>query len=95
VLEVGQLLEHLAGFSVRGSGPDAIVFSNTARNSRSNCAEANVVIDGADHGHINYVPPKEVAAIEAYPEPAGAPAQYRAECGLVVIWTKKYRGKTR
>ena len=92
VLEVGQLLEHLAGFSVRGSGPDAVVFSNSARNSRSNCAEANVVIDGADHGHINYVPPREVAAIEAYPEPAGAPGQYRAECGLVVIWTKKYRG---
>lgn len=92
VLEVGQLLEHLAGFSVRGSGPDAVVFSNSARNSRSNCAEANVVIDGADRGHINYVPPKDVAAIEAYPEAAGAPAQYRAECGLVVIWTKKYRG---
>jgi hypothetical protein len=94
VLEVGQLLEHLAGFSVRGSGPDAVVFSNSARNSRSNCAEANVVIDGADHGHINYVPPKEVAAIEAYPEPAGAPGQYRAECGLIVIWTKKYRGSS-
>ena len=91
VLEVGELLEHLAGFGVRGSGPDAVVYSHSARSSRSNCAEANVVIDGADHGHINYVPPKEVAAIEAYAEPAGAPGQYRAECGLIVIWTKKYR----
>jgi len=95
VLEVGQLLEHLPGFSVRGSGPDAVVYSNSAKNSRSNCAEANVVIDGNDHGHINYVPPNEVAAIEAYAEPAGAPAQYRAECGLVVVWTKKYQGKRR
>jgi hypothetical protein len=93
VLEVGQLLEHLAGFSVRGSGPDAVVFSNSARSARSNCAEANVVIDGSDHGHINYVPPREVAAIEAYAEPAGAPGQYRAECGLIVIWTKKFQSK--
>ncbi|MDB4884433.1 MAG: TonB-dependent receptor plug [Gemmatimonadetes bacterium] len=91
VREVGQLLEHLAGFSVSGSGPDARVYSNMAKSSRSNCAEANVVVDGSDHGHINYVPPLEVAAIEAYPEAAGAPAQYRAECGLIVIWTKKYR----
>ncbi|HEV7991770.1 MAG TPA: carboxypeptidase-like regulatory domain-containing protein [Gemmatimonadaceae bacterium] len=90
-LEVGQLLEHLAGFSVRGSGPDAVVYSNSARASRTNCREANVVIDGSDHGHINYVPPREVAAIEAYAEAAGAPGQYRAECGLIVIWTKKYR----
>ena len=33
-------------------------------------------------GTINYVHPDEVAAIEAYPEAAGAPGQYRAECGL-------------
>ena len=91
VLEVGQLLEHLSGFSVQGAGPDARVYSHSARTSRSNCAEANVVVDGSDHGHINYVPPREVAAIEAYPEAAGAPGQYRAECGLIVIWTKKYR----
>jgi hypothetical protein len=91
VLQVGQLVEHLPGFSVVGSGPDARVYSNSAKTSRSNCAEANVVIDGSDHGHINYVHPDEVAAIEAYPEAAGAPGQYRAECGLVVIWTLKYR----
>ena len=90
VLEVGELLEHIAGFSVRGSGPDAVVYSNSARASRSNCTEANVVIDGSDHAHINYVPPKEVGALEAYPEAAGAPSQYRAECGLIVIWTKRH-----
>jgi hypothetical protein len=72
-----------------------MVYSNSARASRSNCTEANVVIDGSDHGHINYVPPNEVAAIEAYAEPGGAPGQYRAECGLIVVWTKKYQGKRR
>jgi hypothetical protein len=91
VLETGQLLEHLAGFSVNGSGPDARVYSNSARFNHSSCAEANVVIDGSDHGHINYVPPREIAGIEAYPAAAGAPAQYHAECGLIIIWTKKYR----
>ncbi|MEO6528500.1 MAG: carboxypeptidase-like regulatory domain-containing protein [Gemmatimonadaceae bacterium] len=91
VLQVGHLIEHLPGFSVRGTGPDARVYSNSAKSSRSNCTEANVVIDGADHGHINWVHPAEVAGIEVYPEAAGAPGQYRAECGLIVIWTLKYR----
>jgi hypothetical protein len=95
VLQVGQIVEHISGFSVRGTGPDAVVYSNSARSSRSNCTEANVVIDGADHGRINYVPPREVAAIEAYPEAAGAPGQYRAECGLIVIWTKRYSAMPR
>lgn len=95
VVEVGQLVQTIAGFTVRGSGPHAKAYSNSAKGSRSNCAEANVVIDGSDRGHINYVPAKEIAGIEAYPEAAGAPGQYRAECGLIVIWTKKHVPKPR
>lgn len=90
VAEVGQLVQTIAGFTVRGSGPEAKVYSNSANGSRSNCAEANVVIDGSDHAQINHVPAREIAAIEAYRESAGAPGQYRAECGLIVLWTKKH-----
>jgi hypothetical protein len=37
------------------------------------------------------VPPHDIAAVEIYPEAAGAPGQYRAECGLILVWTKKWR----
>jgi hypothetical protein len=66
------------------------VYSTSARAGRPNCKEANVVIDGVDQASINFTPPNEIAAMEVYPEAAGAPAQYHAECGLIVIWTKKY-----
>jgi len=94
-LRTGQLLEMIPGFGVRGSGPGAVVFSNSAHTSRVQCTEANVVIDGSDHAHINDVAPQEIAGIEAYPEAAGAPAQYRAECGLIVVWTKLPAAKPR
>jgi hypothetical protein len=49
------------------------------------------VIDGVDHAQLNTVPPGEIAAMEVYAEAASAPGQYRAECGLIVIWTKRWR----
>jgi hypothetical protein len=88
--ELGIFVQHLGGFYVDGVGPYAHVFSNSARAGRHHCGEANVVIDGVDRASINFTPPNEIAALEVYPEAAGAPAQYRAECGLIVIWTKKY-----
>jgi hypothetical protein len=88
--ELGIFVQHLGGFYVDGVGPYAHVFSNSARAGRHHCGEANVVIDGVDQASINFTPPNEIAAMEVYPEAAGAPAQYHAECGLIVIWTKKY-----
>jgi hypothetical protein len=88
--ELGIFVQHLGGFYIDGVGPYAHIFSNSARAGRPNCHEANVVVDGVDQASINFVPPREIAAMEVYPEPAGAPAQYRAECGLILIWTKKY-----
>ena len=49
----------------------------------------NVVIDGVDQAQVNTVPPSEIAAMEVYAEAASAPGQYRAECGLILIWTKR------
>jgi hypothetical protein len=88
--ELGILVQRLGGFNIVGVGPMAQVYSNSARVGRPSCKEANVVIDGVDQAPVNFVSPNEVAAIEVYPEAAGAPGQYRAECGLIVIWTKKY-----
>ena len=88
--ELAPVIQRVGGFSIFGFGPDAQVFSTSARAGRPNCREVNVVIDGVDQATINMVPPHDIAAVEIYPEAAGAPGQYRAECGLILIWTKKY-----
>jgi hypothetical protein len=88
--DLGILVQHLGGFNIVGVGPFALVYSNSARAGRPNCKEANVVVDGVDQASVNFIPPSEIAAMEVYPEAAGAPGQYRAECGLILIWTKKY-----
>jgi hypothetical protein len=89
--ELAPVIQHIGGFRVVGFGPNTQLFSTAARAGRPNCKEANVVIDGVDQATINMVPPHDIAAVEIYPEAAGAPAQYRAECGLIVVWTKKWR----
>jgi hypothetical protein len=88
--EMGIVIQRLGGFQIVGVGPDARVYSTSARAGRPNCKEANVVIDGVDQAEVNTVPPSEIAAMEVYAEAASAPGQYRAECGLILIWTKKY-----
>jgi hypothetical protein len=88
--EMGIVIQHLGGFQIVGVGPDARVYSTSARAGRPNCKEANVVIDGMDQAQVNMVPPSDIAAMEVYAEAASAPGQYRAECGLILIWTKKY-----
>jgi hypothetical protein len=89
--ELAPVIQQVGGFTVVGFGPNAQAFSTSARMGRPNCREANVVIDGVDRAAINMVPPHDIAAVEVYAEAAGAPGQYRAECGLIVIWTKKWR----
>jgi len=88
--EMGIFIQRLGGFRIDGVGPEARVYSTSARAGRPNCKEANVVIDGVDQAQVNTVPPVEIAAMEVYAEAASAPGQYRAECGLILIWTKKY-----
>ena len=53
--------------------------------------ESNVVIDGIPRAGMNYLPPSQVAGIEIYRDGVTAPGPYRGDCGLVVIWTKRYR----
>jgi hypothetical protein len=89
--ELAPVIQRAGGFTIVGFGTNAQVFSTAARASRPNCKEANVVIDGIDQATINMVPPHDIAALEIYPEAAGAPGQYRAECGLIMIWTKRWR----
>ena len=88
--DLGIYIQRLGGFQIVGVGPEAQIFSTSARAGRPNCREANVVIDGVDQAQVNTVPPSDVAAMEVYAEAASAPGQYRAECGLILIWTKKY-----
>ena len=89
--ELAPAIQHVGGFTIVGFGPNTQVFSTSARAGRPNCKEVNVVIDGVDQATINMVPPHDIAAVEIYPEAAGAPGQYRAECGLILVWTKRWR----
>ena len=89
--ELAPIIQQVGGFTVVGFGPNAQAFSTAARMSRPNCTEANVVIDNIDRAAINMVPPHDIAAVEIYAEAAGAPGQYRSECGLILIWTKRWR----
>jgi hypothetical protein len=91
VTELAPVIQRAGGFTVVGFGTSAQVYSTAAKASRPNCKEANVVIDGIDQATINMVPPHDIAALEIYPEAAGAPGQYRAECGLIMVWTKRWR----
>jgi outer membrane receptor for ferrienterochelin and colicin len=90
------LLRTVSGFRISGSGPDAKVYSSRSHGSLSGGGcQTNVVIDGMQHqeqdsaGGINWMPPSDIGAIEAYPGPAGAPVQYDSACGVIVIWTKR------
>ena len=40
---------------------------------------------------MNYLPPSQVAGIEIYRDGVTAPGTYRGDCGLIVIWTRRYR----
>jgi hypothetical protein len=89
--ELAPVIQHVGGFAVVGFGPNTQLFSTAAKASRPNCKEVNVVIDGVDQATINMVPPHDIAAVEIYAESAGAPGQYRSECGLILVWTKRWR----
>jgi hypothetical protein len=93
ITELAPAIQKVGGFTVVGFGPNTQVYSTVAKMSRPNCKEVNVVIDGLDQATINMVPPHDIAAVEVYPEAAGAPGQYRSECGLILVWTKKWRAK--
>ena len=78
------------GFVVQGQGIDAKLFSGRGRKSilLGPCA-VNVVIDRVQNQDINLLRPEDVGAMEVYRGLGGAPQQYEAGCGLVIIWTKR------
>ena len=89
--ELTELFGGLGGFAVAGHGADATVLSRLAKAQHPACRESNVVIDGIPRAGMNYLPPSQVAGIEIYRDGATAPGPYRGDCGLIVIWTKRYR----
>jgi hypothetical protein len=89
--ELTELLGGLGGFVVAGHGADATALSRLAKAQHPTCRESNVVIDGIPRAGMNYLPPSQVAGMEIYRDGATAPGPYRGECGLIVIWTRRYR----
>lgn len=78
------------GLRVTGDGFDAkLYYGRGMKSFQLGPCPVNVVIDRVPNQDINLVRPEDVAAMEVYRGSAGAPAQYDAACGLVVIWTKR------
>jgi hypothetical protein len=88
--ETTDLLRTIPGFRIEGSGLDArVVSSRGAISFRPGPCATNIVIDGMQHQEINLLVPSDIGAMEAYPSPSGAPMQYDASCGVIVLWTKR------
>lgn len=90
VPEASDVLRNLGGFHVEGRGINAQVYSSRGQTSLlAGACVTNVVIDGQQHQDINLVTPADIAALEAYKGPAGAPPEYESVCGVIVITTKR------
>lgn len=90
VKQTSDLLIQLGGFVVVGNGATATIFSKQAHALKPTCGTANVMISGTEGFGINDLHPSQIYGIEIYRDAAGAPARYadKAECGLVMIWTR-------
>ncbi|PYP77152.1 MAG: hypothetical protein DMD35_16010 [Gemmatimonadetes bacterium] len=93
--EAADLFINVFGFSALGRGSQARVVSNTALVRHRECANANIVINGAEGQSINQVLPNQIGGIEAYSDEAFVPARFegRAQCGVIVIWLRKERSR--
>lgn len=87
--EASDLLRTVPGFRIVGSGIDTRVVSSRGATSFRGACTTNIVIDGIQHQEINLLNPSDIGAMEAYPGQAGAPIQYDAACGVIVLWTKR------
>jgi hypothetical protein len=90
--DIGDLLQKLGGFAADGTGGEANLISRVAQNANPLCRGVgiNVVVDGLEGNSLNAIHPNQIGGMEIYVDAARAPAKYvaKAECGLVVIWTK-------
>ena len=90
-LYASDLFRSVPGFRVTGFGLDAVVGNSrgvTSIGGSGSCA-ANVVIDGIEHQEINLINPYDIGAMEIYRPGEPAPAQYRSNCGVIVIWSRR------
>ncbi|MEO8335220.1 MAG: carboxypeptidase-like regulatory domain-containing protein [bacterium] len=92
VSDLASLTRIVPGFRVQGTGADARVYSTRRMDYLGGNCAANVVIDGNQNLEPGLVNPVEVAAIEFYATSMGAPGNFKSDCGLILIWTKKRRG---
>ena len=84
--DVLSIIVRTPGFRVAGGFSDPRIY--TMRSAFGRC-EVNVVVDGHEGRDILSVRPEQIAAMEFYTSWAGAPPEYRVECGLILIWTKR------
>jgi hypothetical protein len=88
--ETSDLLRSTSGFRVIRRGFDEIIVSSRGGGGfRTRECPTNIVVNGMQHVEIDMIHPSEIGAMEIYPGRAGAPIEYDAACGLIVIWTKR------
>jgi hypothetical protein len=90
--DIAQLLDQIGGFAAIGSGGEATLVSRVAQSANPLCrgTPVNVVVDGLEGNALNAIHPNQIGGMEVYVDAARVPAKYvaKAECGLIVIWTK-------
>jgi hypothetical protein len=87
--DTSDLFRTMPGVRVVGSGIDTKLISSRGSGFGGRACPMNVVINGIQHQDINLIDPASVGAIELYASSVGAPLQYDAFCGVVVIWMKR------
>jgi hypothetical protein len=92
VFYTSDLVRTAPGMRVFGEGVTARLVSSRGVVSLTGAScDINVVIDGLQQQDINMIMPRDIGAMEIYPNAFGVPIQYSAnsQCGAVVIWTKR------
>jgi len=89
VTAVSDVLASVPGFSVKGQGPNAEVFSS--RGGGLGGCQPVIVVDNVRIGSngINKLPAALLGAMEIYTSMFGAPPQFKSPCGTIMIWTKR------
>lgn len=91
-------LRGMAGVSVRavarGFGQEIIMRNNRGEDCLASLFVDGVAVDAAGRGGLSldeFSQPDAVAAVEVYPRPSMAPAEYLTmarNCGVVAVWTR-------
>jgi hypothetical protein len=83
------LFRQIPGFTVSGSGFEAVVGPGRGVASLTGACTTNVVIDGMPNQEVNLINPNNIGAMEVYRPGQPGPIEYNKGCGVIMIWSKR------